>query len=362
LLRRLLDILACPICGQPFEVSVYDQKRVRREGTDFPGCVGHCEFLSQKITSPGIQDKAHSHCIECYREEVIEGRLSCSNGHAFPIHRSIPRLQDVIVDQQRTKQTFDVEWKVFKYNEKIYGHSEEEELLDFFHRMVVDESFLCDKTVLDGGCGMGRLTQSVGKFAKEIVGIDFSHGVDEARLLNEEEPTVHIVQGDIMNLPFRPSSFDYVYSKGVLHYVADVRGCIASLASVVKPRGGALSVTLYPKMSPFFEAFNRFLRIVTVRLPIKVVYWLSYLLTPFLSLAWRWSGLTRRDIDWDERAHMIFNWLSSEFQNRASNREVEAWFEELGFNNIRLSDTPVGITGIYSDCRLDKGTQEYATS
>ena len=115
-------------------------------------------------------------------------------------------------------------------------------------------------------------------------------------------------------------------------------------------------MTLYPKMSPFFEAFNRFLRIVTVRLPIKVIYWLSYLLIPFLSLAWRWSGLIRRDIDWDERAHMIFNWLSSEFQNRASNREVEGWFKELGFNNIRFSDTPVGIIGVNPDCRLEKGT------
>jgi len=252
------------------------------------------------------------------------------------------------VEQQRTKQTFDVEWKVFKYNEKIYGHCEEEELHDFFHRMVVDETFLYDKTVLDGGCGIGRLTRSVGRLAKEIVGIDFSHGVDQARQLNEEEPTVHILQGDIMSLPFKSSSFDYVYSKGVLHYVSDVQKCIAVLASVVKP-GGALSVTLYPKMSPFFEAFNRLLRAVTVRLPIKVVYWLSYLLIPFLSLAWEWSGLKRRYIDWNERAHMVFNWLSSEFQNRASNREVEGWFKDLGFNKIRFSDTPVGLTGVKSE-------------
>ena len=348
MLRRLMDILACPFCGQPFELSVYEQRKVKREGKDFPGCVGHCEFLAQKITSPDIQKKAHSHCIECYQKEVIEGQLTCPNGHAFPILRSIPRLQDVIVERQRTKQTFDVEWKVFKYNEKIYGHSEEEELHDFFHRMVVDEAFLYDKTVLDGGCGIGRLTQSVGKFAKEIVGIDFSHGVDEARLLNEEEPTVHIVQGDIMSLPFKSSSFDYVYSKGVLHYVSDAQKCTAVLASVVKP-GGALSVTLYPKMSPFFGAFNRLLRVVTVRLPIKVVYWLSYVLIPFLSLAWEWSGLKRRHIDWNERAHMIFNWLSSEFQNRASDTEVEGWFKDLGFNKIRFSDTPVGLTGVKSD-------------
>ncbi|UCH00618.1 MAG: class I SAM-dependent methyltransferase, partial [Deltaproteobacteria bacterium] len=154
--------------------------------------------------------------------------------------------------------------------------------------------------------------------------------------------------GDIMSLPFRSSSFDYEYSKGVLHYVSDVQKCVAALASVVKP-GGALSVTLYPKMSPFFGAFNRLLRIATVRLPIKFIYWLSYLLIPFLSLAWKWSGLKRRYIDWNERAHMVFNWLSSEFQNRASNREVEGWFKDLGFNKIRFSDTLVGLTGVKSE-------------
>jgi ubiquinone/menaquinone biosynthesis C-methylase UbiE/uncharacterized protein YbaR (Trm112 family) len=345
LLRRLMDILICPVCGQPFELSVLDQEMVKKEGKDFPGCLDYCEFLSQRITSPDIKKKAHSHCIECYQKEVIEGRLTCSNSHTFQIRRSIPRLQDITVERQRTKQTFDVEWKVFKYDEKIYGHSEEEELQDFYHRMVVDERFLYGKTVLDSGCGVGRLTQSVGNLAKEIVGIDFSQGVDEARILNQKRSTVHILQGDIMNLPFKESSFDYVYSKGVLHYVYDVRKCIASLASVVKP-GGALSMTLYPKMSSLFESFNRLLRAVTVRLPIKIIYWLSNLLIPFLSIAWKWSGLKRRNIDWNESAHMIFNWLSSEFQNRASNREAEGWFRELDFDNIRMSSTPVGITGI----------------
>ena len=340
-----MDILVCPVCGQPFRLSVYNQRKVKGAGKIFPGCHSYCQYVSQEIISPSLQEKAHSHCLECYQADITQGLLTCPHGHTFPIRGSIPRLKNVTVGQQRTKQTFDVEWKVFHYNEKIYGHSQEEELQDFFHRMVVDERFLYGRTVLDAGCGIGRLTQSVGYLAKEVVGIDFSDGVDEAQLLNQAKPTVHIVQGDIMNLPFKESSFDYAYSKGVLHYVSDVKKCITCLASVVKP-GGALSVTLYPKMSPVFEAFNRLLRILTVRLPIKLVYWLSYLLIPFLSLVWKWSGVKRRDIDWNERAHMIFNWLSSEFQNRASNQEVVEWFKGLGFDNMRLSSTPVGIIGI----------------
>lgn len=342
-----MDILACPICGQPFILLVYTTKKIGRAGRDFPGCHNYCEYLSQKISSTRVKNKAFSHCVECYQEEVTEGLLKCLDGHEFPIHGAVPRLQEATVELRRTKKTFDVEWKVFSYNEKIYGHSKEEELQDFFRRTAIDEHFLSGKTVLDGGCGIGRLTQSVGNVAKEIIGIDFSQGVDAAYILNEEKPTVHILQGDIMNLPFKASSFDYVYSKGVLHYVPDVKRCISGLAYLVKPNG-ALSITLYPNMQSLFEAFNLLLTKFTLRLPIRVNYWLSHLLVPFLSLAWKWSGIERRKIDWNERAHMIFNWLSSEFQNRASNKEIAAWIRDIGFNDLRFSDIPVGITGIRS--------------
>jgi ubiquinone/menaquinone biosynthesis C-methylase UbiE len=168
--------------------------------------------------------------------------------------------------------------------------------------------------------------------------------VEKAVVLNGNHPTVHIVQGDIMHLPFRSESFDYVYSKGVLHYVSDVQKCLVSLASAVRP-GGALSATIYPDMSPRFESFNLLLRDVTVRLPMGLVYLLSFLLIPFLSLAWRWSGMKSRPIAWNERAHMIFNWLSSEFQNRASNEEMASLFRELNLDQLRFAETPVGITG-----------------
>jgi ubiquinone/menaquinone biosynthesis C-methylase UbiE len=270
--------------------------------------------------------------------------LSCPSSHRFPIRRSIPRFNLRHTQRGRTKRTFDVEWTVFRYDEKIYGHSRQEELHDFFLRSRVNEAFLAGKTILDAGCGTGRLTQSVGRLAREVVGLDFSEGVEEAWFRNREEANVHVIQADLMNLPFRGASFDYVYCKGVLHYVPDVRACLSGLAMQVR-QGGALSVTIYPRMSPRFERFNDLLRGVSASLPVSALYGLSHLLIPFLSVAWRWSGLTRRRIEWRESAHMIFNWLSSEHQNRASNETMEKWFRELGFDRIRLSELPVGITG-----------------
>lgn len=342
---RMMDILCCPVCRNPFELVAGHREKGPETDSPFPGCGSYCEYISGDLASPDGRREAHRHCPDCYREDVTEGLLRCGNGHAFPIQESIPRLVADRDRPQRTKQTFDVEWTVFQYGEKTYGHSKTEELEDFFGRMTVDEEFLKDKTVLDAGCGIGRLANSISPMAREVIGVDFSEGVTVAGLLNREIPTVHIVQGDLMRLPFREASFDYVYSKGVLHYVSDAEKCLTALSALVKP-GGALSATIYPKMRPLFERSNAALRRITVRLPVRGVYWLSYLLIPLLSPAWSWSGVTRRPIDWNERAHMIFNWFSSEFQNRASSSEVSEWFRNSGFDDIRISRLPVGITGI----------------
>jgi len=127
--------------------------------------------------------------------------------------------------------------------------------------------------------------------------------------------------------------------------VPDPKKCVEELATVVVT-GGALSMTIYNKMSSLFERFNTFLRKISLRLPVKTIFLISHLFVPLLVFAWRWSGVKKRKIDWNERAHMIFNWLSSEFQNRTTNEEAADWFIDLGYHDIKFSDLPVGIIGI----------------
>jgi len=341
----MMDILACPVCGRSFELSISVLEKVSSGGDCLPECLHYCAYTFRDLTLPANRRAAHAHCRQCYREDVASGTLTCPAGHTYPIRGSIPRFVSTSGKTGRTKKTFDVEWGVFHYKEKIYGHTQDEELRDFFRRMVVDGAFLRNKTILDAGCGVGRLAQSISRPAREVVAIDLSGGVDEARIRNRERSSVHVIQGDIMALPLKTCSFDYAYAKGVLHYVSDPRQCISGLANVVNP-GGELSITIYPRMSPLFEIFNQQLRRKTVKLPVSMVYRLSFLLIPFFSLSWKWSGIEKRTIDWSERAHMIFNWLSSEHQNRASNEEVLGWFRDCGFEQMKVSDIPVGITGM----------------
>jgi SAM-dependent methyltransferase len=340
----MMDILACPVCGRSFDLSISGLEEAGCSEDSFPECSHYCAYISRDLTSSTNRKEAYAHCRQCYQEDVAAGALTCPKGHTYPIRGSIPRFVSTSAKNGRTKQTFDVEWGIFQYEEKIYGHTRDEELGDFFRRMVVDEAFLRDKTILDAGCGVGRLAQSINRLAREVVAIDLSGGVEEARIRNRDKGTVHVIQGDIMALPLGTCSFEYAYAKGVLHYVSDPRKCVSGLAKVVRP-GGELSITIYPRMSPLFETFNRQLRRITLKLPVSIVFRLSFLLLPFFSLSWKWSGVEQRPIEWNERAHMIFNWLSSAHQNRATNEEAVGWFREYGFEQMKLSDIPVGITG-----------------
>jgi SAM-dependent methyltransferase/uncharacterized protein YbaR (Trm112 family) len=338
-----MDILCCPLCRKGLRLRVREQGFAKRARGSFPGCRDFCEYGASALDSSN-RAVAHARCAECYGYDVREGDLTCPSGHEFRILRSVPRFNPEWVERRRTKSTFDVEWSAFRYGDKIYGHSQEEELQDFFLRTTVNGPFLQGKTILDAGCGIGRLSLSVARLSKEVVGMDFSAGADEAFLRNQGAENMHIVQGDILHPPFREGSFDLVYSKGVLHYVPDVRGSLIALATVVKP-GGSLSVTINPRLPRAFESFSNGLRRVTTKLPMNMVYLASHVCVPLLEIPWRWSGLQRRRIEWKERAHMIFNWLSSEHLNTASGREMAEWFAHIGFEGIRLSEVPVGITG-----------------
>jgi SAM-dependent methyltransferase len=226
----------------------------------------------------------------------------------------------------------------------IYGHSRDEEEEDFFRRLCVTASFLANKLVLDVGCGIGRLANRLSRVPSEVIGVELSSGVDKAWEEARCHPQAHFIQGNLYTLPFRPRVFDYIYSKGVLQYVYDSREAFRQISMLVAP-GGGMSITLYPPLPRLFQLLNRMVRAITLRLPLSLVHLLGTLAVPFLSLAWRMSGVQERPISWSDRGHMIFNWLASDYQNFHSVKEVISWYREEGFGGIRSSAIPIGVFG-----------------
>jgi SAM-dependent methyltransferase len=98
--------------------------------------------------------------------------------------------------------------------------------------------------VLDISCGSGRFAEITLSTGEQVVALDYSSAV-EAWYANLH-PNLHVVQGDIYELPFVPNSFTLVYSLGVLQHTPDVAKAFAALPPMVQ-EGWQLYVDYYEK-------------------------------------------------------------------------------------------------------------------
>lgn len=112
-----------------------------------------------------------------------------------------------------------------KYSE-IYRASDVEEETEIFHEEIttkireITTGFPYPIDVLDIGCGTGRYFYAL-KNVRELTGIDVSDDMLLAAKnpIRKEEVTVKktkLISGGIFQYPFPGSSFDFVYSIGVL--------------------------------------------------------------------------------------------------------------------------------------------------
>jgi SAM-dependent methyltransferase len=200
--------------------------------------------------------------------------------------------------------------------------------------------------VLDAGCGSGRLTASLGRCgARSVVGLDISESVEVAARRVESLPNVRILQGDILNPPLRPGSFDLVWSEGVLHHTPDAAAAFRSLARRVRP-GGRMYVWLYP---PGFNAY-RFVRDLLPfawRLPGRLLVLLCRVLAAPLWLAarirgWRRPGGSR---GYREVVFGLHDNLSPRWQSRHAVDELVSWYHAAGFVEIRPVGPATGVLG-----------------
>lgn len=95
-----------------------------------------------------------------------------------------------------------------------------------------------DGIILEAGCGAGRILRYFHNRQHEIVGIDF---VEVAITnLRRADPTLKVETGDISNLRFSDSSFQYLLAFGLFHNLEnDLHEAIAESWRVLTP-GGAL--------------------------------------------------------------------------------------------------------------------------
>ena len=114
--------------------------------------------------------------------------------------------------------------------------------LNQFLRLGVNPNGLTNKTCLDVGCGLGRLSEICLGKSKLVCGVDLSNAVKEAARVIQSEKFIPI-QASADNLPLKDSSFDFVYCWGVLHHTKDPEQTLSELWRVLKPGGANICIS-----------------------------------------------------------------------------------------------------------------------
>ncbi|MDX6513695.1 MAG: hypothetical protein QOE36_3199 [Gaiellaceae bacterium] len=233
--RRLLDLIACPVCAGDLELRAGE-------------------------------------------EEIERGELTCAGcGARYPIERGIPRLlpPELAAPDREIQRAFGWQWQHF---DEIHPETEAQ-LLDWLQPLRPDD--FRDKVVLDAGCGSGRNSHFALEWgAREVVAMDLSLAVEAAQRRLGDRPNVHVVQGDILNPPFRRAGgfgpFDLIFSVGVLDHMPQPRAGFDSLVGLLGPGGGIAAWVYGWEGNGFVRRVVDPVRSVTTRMPPPLLRSLSW--------------------------------------------------------------------------------------
>ena len=271
--------------------------------------------------------------------EVIDGALECKNCRkSFDIIEGVLRMIVDLGDRKDLAESWGFQWVKMAEGkletDTYYGETEEQEIASFFHYLGISPSDLRGKVVLDAGCGCGRLTKTLARYGADIFGIDIASSIECIHEYCKPAQNVHIIQADIVDLPFRNAAFDYIFCKLAICYVRDPEQAFKSLSGLVKPSGRLFISVPDKAILAFVVKLKDSLRI-THRIPRGLLLYLSWVLAPLLSLGKR---ITRNPMtSVKTNAFFLFNSLHPSFMTRHTCEEVVGWFEKSNFHQI----TPV---------------------
>ena len=150
---------------------------------------------------------------------IVDDVIILLESHQVP-HQTLEKAQYLTREEgitpsiaQDIQYTFGEEWKIF--NKILPKHHDEFKL--YFD--LIDLPALESKRVCDLGCGIGRWSYFLKDIAKEIVLIDFSESIFEARKNLSESDNMIFIMADVLDLPFQDDTFDFMFCLGVLHHI-----------------------------------------------------------------------------------------------------------------------------------------------
>lgn len=353
--------------------------------------------------------------MESFEEEddhVVEGILRDENGNWYPIVKGVPCFLHGLLrpdfhwfekkyglppldeegatgnvkyrgveEQALTNTTFSDKWRRFKnygiekphqeflfswYCKKL-GFSGIEELRAFYRNM---------EQILEVGPGSGFNTRFM---ADNTPGQVFAADISDAAFTVFENtmdlPNCHVIQADLMGLPFEDEYFDFIMADGVLHHTPNTKKAVFALYRKLKP-GGQFFFYVYKKMGPARHFCDQYIRERFSKLAPDDCYKACEGLTelgqelsrlnaaitlekgiPILGIPPGTHNVQRLlyynfvkcfwndAFDFETNNMVNFDWYHPHNAWQHTEEEVRGWLDEIGVNNFKINDAnPNGIS------------------
>ncbi len=194
---------------------------------------------------------------------IDEGELvSTLTGARFPIRKGIPRF----VPEDNYASSFGRQWNKFRESQLDSASGAGRSTARFDAELGWDSRLLRGKWLLDAGCGAGRFAEIAAARGAEVVALDYSSSVEAAAKTLAPFANADVVQGNMLEPPFKKGVFSYAYSIGVIQHTPDPQGAIRQLIPLLEP-GGQYGLTIYGR-KPWTKLNSKYLiRPLTRRLP-----------------------------------------------------------------------------------------------
>ena len=221
------------------------------------------EKLMEILVEPGTHAKLDLKVSKGSGKTIDEGTLTSTvTGKTYAILRGIPRF----VEADPYAENFGKQWNMFREVQLDSENGAAYSRKRFDDETGWDEPQLKGKWVLDAVCGAGRFAEVSASRGPNLVALDLSSAVEATARTLSRHNNVDVVQGSVLEPPFAPGTFDFVYCIGVIQHTPDPPGAITTLVSRVR-EGGQFTFTIYARR-PWTKLYSKYLlRPLTKRLP-----------------------------------------------------------------------------------------------
>jgi len=302
--------------------------------------------------------------------EIHEGLLFSETGFVFPVIDGIPRmLLEAIYDykdfmqkhlpdyydikkkleekfpglihycrkkNEKTKKSFEFEWSFLDAvkKDKIWEADVDELGKIFLNETGQSSAYFEDKTIIDVGCGHGIMTARIAKISKLAIGVEISKAVENAYLKNTNSSAWY-VQGDLQFLSFSASTFDVVYSSGVIHHTNNTELSLSLIETMLK-KNGLICLWLYHPQKNSIHNFMLFIRSIISKMPLKLTFWLlAIFIFPFTFLFKKIKN--RKAINYREEMIYLLDFFTPEFRFEITHDLATAWLQQREYQNIQVT-------------------------